>query len=576
LRESGGCAVHVRMISGVDGVVSLRDNWDAVYRADPEAHVFLSFDWVHGLIRNLFPDAMVLAASRSGGAPYSAFLPLRRRLHADPEEGLFTRLAAAGSGLGFYTGAITREDAADAAMRALGEALRDSAWGELSFDFLRMSEVRQRRLLEAFDREGFSVQEVRHTANGGRTDLTRCPSVELPPTWDGFIASLSSRELRRNLRRDVRDFEASREFSIEHATPETFERDIEALLELWTERWRDHYPHLAAALNYKRKMLRHCAATGRLVLPVVRKGGRPIAVQALLIDPGKRVAVCFIVARDESVRRPAIGLVLNAHVFRHAIEAGYRVLDLSVGDYDYKYTFGATDTLLSPFLVRRRTIRPQDRVLEPRQVPAALERAREFRRAGRLEAGLRCCRQILEVVPDSAEALSDAAWMEAALGRAADAEKTLRALLRLRPTSPELHVQLGAQIFRQGRAEQALEQFDNAMALRPDYPEAELDRATVLHTLGRLPDGERERVAAMHVEMGRRAGERHALTVASRFFRQAIAIAPDCVEAHFRLGETLVELGERDRAAGALRAALRLDPEHGEARMVLDRLNGAG
>ena len=53
--------------------------------------------------------------------------------------------------------------------------------------------------------------------------------------------------------------------------------------------------------------------------------------------------------------------------------------------------------------------------------------------------------------------------------------------------------------------------------------------------------------------------------------RRAIAIDPDLVDAHVWLGSALLNLGRTDEALGAIRHAVRLEPDNGQARQALAR-----
>src|SRR5258708_12057917 len=72
-------AVQIDIIETLPSLARLEDNWNAVYDADPEAQIFLSWKWLSGWLACSEGAWFILAAraSDSADAPYVAFFPLR-------------------------------------------------------------------------------------------------------------------------------------------------------------------------------------------------------------------------------------------------------------------------------------------------------------------------------------------------------------------------------------------------------------------------------------------------------------------------------------------------------------------
>src|ERR1700738_589231 len=72
-------AVHIDIIDTLPSLAKLEDNWNAVYDADPEAHIFLSWKWLSGWLAHIEGPWFILGAKARAGAdaPYVAFFPLR-------------------------------------------------------------------------------------------------------------------------------------------------------------------------------------------------------------------------------------------------------------------------------------------------------------------------------------------------------------------------------------------------------------------------------------------------------------------------------------------------------------------
>ena len=71
--------MHIDIIDTLPSLARLESNWNAVYDADDEAHVFLSWQWLSGWLACIQGPWFILAA-RDGDTPdqpYVAFFPLR-------------------------------------------------------------------------------------------------------------------------------------------------------------------------------------------------------------------------------------------------------------------------------------------------------------------------------------------------------------------------------------------------------------------------------------------------------------------------------------------------------------------
>ena len=71
--------VHIDIIESLPPLAKLEDNWNAVYDADDEAQVFLSWKWLSGWLSSIPGPWFILAAKERDDAdlPYVGFFPLR-------------------------------------------------------------------------------------------------------------------------------------------------------------------------------------------------------------------------------------------------------------------------------------------------------------------------------------------------------------------------------------------------------------------------------------------------------------------------------------------------------------------
>ena len=71
--------MHIDIIETSSSLAELEDNWNAVYDADDEAQIFLSWKWLSGWLSSIPGPWFILAAKERDAAdlPYVAFFPLR-------------------------------------------------------------------------------------------------------------------------------------------------------------------------------------------------------------------------------------------------------------------------------------------------------------------------------------------------------------------------------------------------------------------------------------------------------------------------------------------------------------------
>ncbi|MGC3998764.1 MAG: tetratricopeptide repeat protein [Anaeromyxobacter sp.] len=96
----------------------------------------------------------------------------------------------------------------------------------------------------------------------------------------------------------------------------------------------------------------------------------------------------------------------------------------------------------------------------------------------------------------------------------------------------EIHHDLGVEALRNGRAQEALKEFDTALQFDPKFAQAHLGRGLALEFgFAKLEDAEQE-------------------------YRKALALQPDYPEAQNNLGQLLAKAGRYDEALAAFDAAL--------------------
>lgn len=126
-----------------------------------------------------------------------------------------------------------------------------------------------------------------------------------------------------------------------------------------------------------------------------------------------------------------------------------------------------------------------------------------------------------------------------------DAETLWRHVLSIDPLHGNANNNLGRELIRQGRLEEASAHFEGILARDPVYLPAHSFLGLIALKQGRLAEAEAR-------------------------YRRVLELAPDMAEAHSQLGAALARQERFDEALAQFRKALELDPREAYARRVID------
>jgi hypothetical protein len=480
-------AVHIDIIDTLSSLARLEDNWNAVYEADDEAQVFLSWKFLNGFLSHSSGAWFILAAKADEAAdtPYVAFFPLRLNTTINNAD-VFHEIRMAGAG--DYTGIVCRRDAENKVIPAIARYIRKMNWTRFGLDNLRMSERRVRLLLACFPKAAFRSTEIDMVSKFDGIDLRLCPYVTLPNDWDGYLESLSA-NTRQKIRRLLRLVDTTGEYRITVATPETFATDLKTLLRFWEARWRSRKgDRMDGLVRSNEVILTRSFQSGLLYLPTFWHGDRPVAALATLVAQRKRTFSFYMTGRDETFDGPPSGVILHSFSIRHAIANGFTEYDFLRGNEPYKYSFGCTERKLCPIILETRNGRNLGGRIDPRGIPDVLQQATELHRKGQsadAEAGYR---HILEVQPKHADALHRLGQLLAAKGDFAAAKRLFRSLTTVRPDAAKAWQCLGQVCESLGEHEEALRQHLEFMRLQPALADGFVAVARCMVKLGRMEE----------------------------------------------------------------------------------------
>ena len=459
--------MRVDIIEDFEIFAQLKDNWHALYDADPEAQLFLSWEWMSRWLAQLQGPWFILAAREDSHADrYAALFPMRLRIKMNRSGRFFNEINMAGNYAADYTGLICDPAVQERAISAFAKHLRKMNWARIHFENLCVTEQRARQLLAYFPAKLFRTTEIEHIGKTDRINNCICPFATLPSDWDTYLQGLSA-NTRQKIRRFLKTVETDARYTITHADQSSIESDLESLLQLWKDRWGKRKGKRAdSIIRSNREMLRRCFESGLLVMPVLRANGRPVTAMAVLRDVRKRSLLFYMAGRDETFDELPAGLVLHAHMIRDAIANGFTRYDFLRGNEPYKYSFNVKEHRIRCIQVSTRDGFNLGHRLDPRSVPSALQRATQLHQAGHTAEAQRGYQQILEADSTNAGALYRLGQLKTMERDHRAAWRLFRKLVTVRPTAPKAWLWLARSCRALDRQEEAASALREATRLQ--------------------------------------------------------------------------------------------------------------
>ncbi|AYG58802.1 GNAT family N-acetyltransferase [Rhizobium jaguaris] len=558
--------MHVDVIEKQEDLQGLKGNWDRIYEIDPEAQCFLSWTWISSWFASRSLPWIVLAAREDADGAYVAFFPIQLGTGLDRGKGFYNTIVLGGSYFASYTGILCDPAFADAVVPAFADCIRSFHWSSLHLDDIDRSSLRIGSFLEHFPTADFVGDRVKRPAQisdaAERIDPEIHVHVTLPADFDSFLRDKLHWRARRNIRHCLRKLEGSA-FRVTHGNAETIEADLATLLSLWEKQWGRRNPgYTRYVLDNSQSVLPDCLGSGSLFLPIVWHNRVPIAASAVLLDRPRKSLLCFLSARDVSVRDLSPGLMVHAYTIRWAIESGFRIYDLGPGNYEHKYIFGSVSRRIERFRIDTRTGRNLGERLDPHCLPFVIARIKSLYSASDLTNAEIGCRQVLAIEPMHQEALalyreivaSRILWQaispdettnissddQEVVGRA-EAEKQCRATIAENPGDFDAAHRLSILLMLRGEAREAEAEIERALELRPDS-------------------------AAAHCTYGNLLAAVRDFEGAIVRYDQAIALEPNHAIAYNNKGNVLRRLGRSDEALASYEKAIAIRPDYEQAR----------
>lgn len=319
----------------------LRDAWDALYRSDPHATVFLSWSWLRAYLPTGRYRWFVLAL-RDGDA-LIAVLPLALSGFPTASISLDRELHMGANPAGDYTGMLCMPGREHDAIEAFAAQIAAQGWENFN-----AVDTRDPRIEPLARRIAALLGGTFEAAGAEETCL-----IALPASWDAYLGGLEKATRKKTLRA-MRQTEALPDYRFTEASAQTLDAHLDAVFALKharyggrLQRWRARYT----------QFFRAAYGAGTLRVFVVWQGSRPVSAAAVFVDRATGTFSPYMRGHDSAFDRLGPGRALSAVLIRTAIEEGYRTFDFLRGDYSYKRSFSNAVAPLRHFRVTRPGLR---------------------------------------------------------------------------------------------------------------------------------------------------------------------------------------------------------------------------
>jgi CelD/BcsL family acetyltransferase involved in cellulose biosynthesis len=352
--------MRVQLVDSV-GVEAALAEWAELHAADPRATPFVSPGWARAWLRHWPTSARpwVLLVRRRGQLVGVAPLVLGRR-------GPLRVLSMLGKEPGDYWDLVSAPDDRDAVGAAVAVELVDRRreWDVGVLSCLVPGSPTASALAEG-------GLQVRARA------VVPCPAIELPATWEEYLAGLPG-ERRRNLRRHLRrldDGEVELQEVVDGAELAEMLRGWQQLrTRQWDERGRGITgAHRGDAFRDFLLAVIHALPAGQALVWAFRVDGKLAGVYVNFAD--QRAFYWYLGGFDPAHAGLGLGKIAIATGIRRSIECGRERYDFTRGGEPYKYWYGASDRFAPSVLVGSATARSRAALAAATTLAARRDRA---------------------------------------------------------------------------------------------------------------------------------------------------------------------------------------------------------
>ncbi|MBI4012268.1 MAG: GNAT family N-acetyltransferase [Candidatus Rokubacteria bacterium] len=304
-------------------------SWNRLLACSSVNVPFLTWQFQTRWWRTFGAGPLHLLGFQDGAGEWVGALPL---YEADGPDGRALRLVG-GVDVADYLDVVARAGHEEAVWKAALGALPDTGWRTLDLRPVPAGSPTAALLPGLAAAAGFGCRVEREE---------RCPVVELPDSWEGYLAALSGKD-RHELRRKLRRAEGGKPRIEAGRTPAAVAALMDGFIALHRKSKVGKARFMDEAMErFFRHVAADLAAAGWAALWLLWLEDRPAAA-LFCLEYGGTLAL-YNSGFDPEARALAPGVVLIARTLEDAIRRGFRRYDFLRGDEPYKYGFGAVAT----------------------------------------------------------------------------------------------------------------------------------------------------------------------------------------------------------------------------------------
>lgn len=301
---------------------TIRDEWQQLHAAVPGVTPFVHPAWHETWLRHFGQEAHPLyLAIRLEDALIGA-LAL--------DMATSTARTLGDSNVRDYGGPFTVPGSEQEVAHGVLEWLLEDMTPAASFWGLAAGSLVHDTLLQAADFWGWKVTSEAESV---------CPTVDLPATFEGYVAALPKHD-RHELRRKLRHLEAAGDVQFTTATaPDAVRDGMDSLFSMMRASRADKAEFLTPQMEaFFRDLAVTFAELGMTRLATLSLNGEAVATLLAFDCGGQRYL--YNSGYDPARQDLAVGLLSKALSLRDAIESGLSVYDFLRGDERYKFNLG--------------------------------------------------------------------------------------------------------------------------------------------------------------------------------------------------------------------------------------------
>jgi CelD/BcsL family acetyltransferase involved in cellulose biosynthesis len=314
----------------------LAPEWDALLTSATTNVVFLTREWQSTWWRHMNPGDLLVVTARDDADRLVAIVPLFRRRSEDGQ----LRLSLIGcEEVSDYLDFIVLPEHEEIVCQEVLRLLNSPdfpTWDQIELCNAPTTSTVYRTFYAAAEQAGLAVKRCKQEI---------CPVIELPRTWDEYLATLDKKQ-RHELRRKIRRAEA--EAQTDWYVVDPARHDLAAEMESFFELHRLSSPEKSIFMDAQMRgffsdVAQALAGRGWLHLSFITMNAQR-AAGMLCFEYNNAFEVYNSGYDPNSYAQLSPGIVLLSYCIRQAIEQERGVFDFLRGDEEYKFRFGARPT----------------------------------------------------------------------------------------------------------------------------------------------------------------------------------------------------------------------------------------